>query len=256
MLQQTLTYLDALYRNENPLTGEQLAPDSVFAKDRIRYAISDLRVLIREEDSTAAKVLQTRQLNDEELVDLCTSLHDYGFSTSATQLTHILRGSRRVIDPRLRALPIFGKYRGEYAKAQIMRFCQEFAHRHPTLVDQTSSSQPIKTPKPWKNEPFFKKDYFDKLEEADFNRLSKDIVDLGLKRTGPSLPDFIAKIRDRLPRSFEPWTKAERALLLEAMCYTNDGEKLGRLFGRGAKAVTEEGKRLIYLSKKQHQESD
>lgn len=253
MLQRTLNFIDALYQNVDPVTGETLPPDSVFATDRVRYALTNLRSLLRE-NSGGKEAAQKISLTDEVLKTLCADLRADGFSLSADQLTHILRGSRRVIDPLLRSLPVFGKYRGEYTKPQLKKYCENYLQRHAGTGDSVKISKPSRKPKPWKDEPFFKANPFDQLGEEEYARLSSDIENLGLKRSGDNVPEFITNIRKRLPRSYEPWTTEERALLLEAMCYTNDGEKLGRLFGRGTKSVTEEGKRLIYLSKQEHAE--
>ena len=78
----------------------------------------------------------------------------------------------------------------------------------------------------------------------------REVEALGLRKPTDRLPAYMAKARTHLPRSFEPWTREERALLIEAMCYTNDSDKLASIFGRSAAAVREEGKRLIWDSQR------
>ncbi|PHI19615.1 hypothetical protein CEQ90_12125 [Lewinellaceae bacterium SD302] len=253
MLQKTRHFIDALYQNVDPYTNSPLPPDSVFATDRVRHALNNLRSVLRESNNgkEAGKEIT---LSDRELDILCTDLRTAGFSITATQLTHILLGSRRVVDPLLRSISVFGKYRGVCSKIQLRRYCENYLQGHFIQGDDAKAGNPNRKPRPWKDEPFFKKDPFDQLDEQEYDRLGREIAELGLKRSGTKLPAFIARIRERLPRSYEPWSREERALLMEAMCYTNNGEKLGRLFGRGAKSVTEEGKRLIHLSRQRHAE--
>ena len=80
--------------------------------------------------------------------------------------------------------------------------------------------------------------------------LKEKVAALGLKRAPHQLPQFMAKARVNYPRAFEPWTKEERALLTEAMCFTNEIEQLVALFGRSERSIINEGKRLIYASRK------
>jgi hypothetical protein len=63
----------------------------------------------------------------------------------------------------------------------------------------------------------------------------------------------MARARQRLPRAFEPWSREERALLIEAMCYTNDSERLAPLFGRSAASLRDMGKKLIWNSRRESQ---
>ena len=73
-----------------------------------------------------------------------------------------------------------------------------------------------------------------------------------LRRKADRLPEYIARARVNHPRSFEPWTKEEQALLVEAMCFTNNQEKLADIFGRTATSIVLAGQQLIYESEQAH----
>jgi hypothetical protein len=61
----------------------------------------------------------------------------------------------------------------------------------------------------------------------------------------------MAVARQTYPRSFEPWVREEQALLIEAMCYTNNVEKLAAMFGRSIKSIEATGQKLIWDSQQQ-----
>lgn len=248
IVESTLTYLAALEANLHPETGAALPAASPFVKDAsVRSSLSELRLAL----SAHRPLAEEGRLNDQTLRSICAEMLAAGFDRlTPTQIVHVCRGSKRVVAPELLALPCFGRYRHEYARTELMGLVKAFAKAHPDALEK-SASKPDTT-EAWKQEPFFDEDAFDQLDETKFKQLSAEVAELGLRRSGQKLPAFIAKIRERYPRSFEPWTRAERALLLEAMCYTNQSERLATLFGRSIDAVEREGKQLIHHSRQQH----
>ena len=100
----------------------------------------------------------------------------------------------------------------------------------------------------WRTVDFFDAGDFDKLSDSKATELYREVEQLGLRKVTENLPDYMARARTHVPRAFEPWTREEKALLIEAMCYTNDCEKLAGIFGRSKSAIRQEGKRLIWNS--------
>jgi hypothetical protein len=248
IVETTLNYLTALEANLHPETGIALPATSPFAKDdAVRTSLSQLRLALAAHAAAKDRAV----LSDEALLSICREILATGFDRlTPTQIIHICRGSKRVVNPELHALPFFGRYRHEFSRTELAECVKTFAKAHPSALKKTEPD--TAEADAWKQETFFDQATFDQLDEEKFKALADEVAALGLRRSGEKLPDFIAKIRNRYARSFEPWTKAERALLLEAMCYTNRADRLAELLGRSTDAVVREGKQLIYNSRKQH----
>ncbi len=235
-----LSLLRQLREGVNPLTGEAGTPGSCLDDPDIQEKLDLLeRRLVRRQSESF--------LDEAEITALGTDLRALGYEPTAEQLANVFIGSRRIVDPRLRGLPAYRRYRGVLTRRVIRERLRDDEH----LIVGVAASTPkprSKKERPWRALDFFTSGAFDKLTEAKATELYREVTALGLRKPTDRLPAYMAKARTHLPRSFEPWTRAERALLIEAMCYTNDSEKLASVFGRSPAAVREEGKRLIWDS--------
>ncbi|WP_157974355.1 hypothetical protein [Lewinella sp. IMCC34183] len=224
--------LHRLYSGQLP-TGSPTTAASCLSDAPVHDILSRaLRDLCRDEDADA--------LLREETGSLVRHLRDLGYSPTPQQVARVLIGSRSLVDPRLRGLPAYRKYRGILPRRVIL-----------TAVTRVlaETAPDLSAEKPWETEDFFRTETFDHLTETKAAELAREVAGLGLKKETARLPAYMQRARQRVPRSFEPWTREERALLIEAMCYTNDAERLSQLFGRTASAVRHEGKRLIWQSR-------
>ena len=193
----------------------------------------DVRSILREALRRQSDAAELAALVAEEGI----SAAERNAVPTPQQLSRVLTGSRTVVDPDLRALPAFGRYRGL------------LSHRQLTTALNRYESPKATAAEPWRTETFFDDGPFDKMEAEKQQELAREVRALGLQRATERLPAYMQRARRRLPRSFEPWSKEERALLIEAMCYTNDAERLAAVFGRSASAVRQEGQRLIWESR-------
>lgn len=255
MTAETLIHwLDALDNNTNPHTGECFSTNSCLQQTSIKSGIVQLRI------ATQAFIKQGQpEVLASELESLCTVLRSLEYRPTVDQLVRILRGSRSVADLSLRALPIFGQYRHQWTKAALKRQVKSIV----TSTDfglqssaantgsQAVSQRNQKREHPWQDEPFFQEAAFNRLEASQRSDLGEQVAALGLRKVAHQLPAFMQNARTNYPRAFEPWTDAERALLIEAMCYTNQAEVIAELFGRSSNSIRSEGKRLIYVSRQQ-----
>ncbi len=237
-----LSLLRQLRKGVNPLTGEAGAPNSCLLDPGIQEKLELLerRVAKRQPESS---------LTEAEIIALSSALRELGYQPTPEQLARVLIGSRSITDSRLRGLPAYRRYRGVLPRRVIHERLRECAH----LLSGTAvpaAAPALKKERPWRELDFFTSGAFDKLSEEKATELYREVEVLGLRKPTDRLPAYMAKARTHLPRSFEPWTRDERALLIEAMCYTNDSDKLASLFGRSAAAVREEGKRLIWDSQR------
>ncbi|MEL7159935.1 MAG: hypothetical protein AAFN92_04195, partial [Bacteroidota bacterium] len=133
------------------------------------------------------------------------------------------------------------------------RFLAAYQQRYPEQLRNKTSSPRKTVSEPWREVPFFREATFDKLDDDKAAELSRAVTALGLRKTTDRLPEYMARARKHLPRAFEPWTREEQALLIEAMCYTNDADKLAGIFGRSAGSLTKMGQRLIYDSQQRQE---
>lgn len=98
---------------------------------------------------------------------------------------------------------------------------------------------------PWRVVDFFKKERFNTLSEEAINNLKQQINQLGIVKK-ENLSDYIRRARLNYPRSHEAWSDREKALLWEALKFTNDLELLSKCFQRGMGAIESCGQHLIY----------
>ncbi|NJC28104.1 hypothetical protein [Neolewinella antarctica] len=190
---------------------------------------------------------------DSVLTETHFELTQLGYRPTVEQIVKVLRGSRLIADPTLRAVSAYGAYRSKFSKRFIEQSVKAFAARQPTLfsglvtVPAKRSAKRKKTPA-HSEIPFFREQDFDKLSDEKGEELMAEVTTLGLAKPTDKLPEYMAKARVNYPRAYEPWSRAEQALLIEAMCYTNDAQKIGLLFGRTKNSITGMGQKLIYES--------
>ncbi len=243
----TLTHLSssiaALARGVDPFTGKTVAdPQSCLHDPQVCREITALH-------QTLERMLPAAEPSIPPSVILATQaeLRDLGFSPTAEQIVKVLRGSRTIVDPRLRTLSAYGQYR--YAldpKAMTALVAEVLAPLAAPTAE--TKAKPTPTPQPWKEVDFFRSAPFALLDETKAEELRRAVGALGLRTPTDKLPAFKARARATNPRSFEPWTREEQGLLIEAMCYTNDLPTLAEIFGRTPNAIEGMGQRLIYES--------
>ncbi|MBB4080145.1 hypothetical protein GGR28_002775 [Lewinella aquimaris] len=200
--------------------------------------------------SLANRDAPTQPIPEAEVLALCSALRELEYKPTVTQVAKVLIGSRSIADPRLRGLPGYRKYRGTFSRKAIRELLLGYKSVIEGPDDKSTPQIKQSVNEPWRAIDFFTTAAFDKLSDEKATELYREVIGLGLRKSSDQLPEFMARARKNLPRAFEPWTREERALLIEAMCYTNDGEKLASIFGRSPAAVRREGQRLIYNSQK------
>lgn len=182
-------------------------------------------------------------------------LRSLGYHPTTPQVGKLLRGGRSIADPSLRGLESYALYRGMIGKREMARAVEIFARGNPEVIQPTNAdatalpTKPAKRDEPWRDVTFFAEARFDVLDEDKAAELATSVGNLGLRKVTDKLPEYMAKARVRYPRCYEPWTREERGILVEAMCYTNDADKLAPLFGRSAGSLRSAGQRLIYESR-------
>ena len=239
-ISELISLLRTLHGGTNPLTGEINAPASCLREADVGAGIDYLIRQLEERETAAATI------SEAEITACCESLRELGYTPTMNQVAKVFIGSRSIADPRLRAVPSYKKYRGLLTRRAI----RDLLGRYEELIQGPRQLRASRD-EAWRTVDFFDAGDFDKLSESKATELYREVEQLGLRKVTENLPDYMARARTHVPRAFEPWTREEKALLIEAMCYTNDSEKLAGIFGRSKSAIRQEGKRLIWNSQQQ-----
>lgn len=241
--QELLDLLNALKAGTNPLTAEVAPPSSPLRQPSFQEALGKL---IR---GLHAQRQGGELITDVMITDWTDDLLRLDYQVTPAQLAKVLIGSRTVVAPNLLSLPWFGKYSGVLTRKFITGRLANYHAKNPGLLADTAVKQVSRRrEEPWREVAFFEEAGFDQLTEEKATELFRSVEALGLRKPTEEIPDYQAQARQQYPRSFEPWTREEKSLLIEAMCYTNDAGKLRELFGRSDNAIRSAGKRLIWES--------
>ena len=253
--QDFIDLLDCLDKGIHPLTARPFDVGTSFLKrPRVEQHIGELRAALT---APAEEATEIPLVTDATLAKAVEELRALDYVPTVEQLCKVLRGSRTIADPGLRGLETYALLRGATGKRELKVAVTRFADRHAELFPgrtpkSTKTKSVGKATEPWREVDFFTTAGFDALTEEKATELANGVGALGLARTAESLPEYMARTRAKYPRSYEPWAREEQALLVEAMCYTNDAKRLGEIFGRSASSVTSQGKRLIWNSRQRH----
>lgn len=237
--------LKTIREGTDPGTGEVFSQhDARFNEPDIDEAFNHLLQLLSS-DPVAAEVNIPHAL----LQEACGELRSLGYQPSVIQLVKLLTGSRSIVDPHFKAVTGYKQYRNVYSRKAIQEFLEAFNKSHPLVLPGVPKAKPRTSKQPWQEIDFFRSESFDKLDAEKEAEIRRAVAALGLRKANDRLPPFMAAARINYPRSFEPWTRDEQALLIEAMCYTNQLERLVSVFGRSAKSLEATGQRLIWDSR-------
>lgn len=243
--------LEALRNGVDPRTGETFNKRESCLRDPAtgRALNSLIRTLV-----VPPEVVEV-DIPDRIIKEVCQELRALGYQPSVMQVAKVFIGSRSIVDRNLKALTSYNRYRGIYKRQLIHRHLMDFHRRQPTILPEFPDREVKTVHEPWKEIDFFRTEAFDKLDSAKETELRQAIASLGLRKDDTRLPEYMAVARERYPRSYEPWIREEQSLLIEAMCYTNDTERLAAIFGRSVKSVERTGQRLIWESQESHRQS-
>jgi len=243
--QSVFEVLDSLRNCVDPRNGEVFRKeDSCLADPAVRRSLNELIKKVNLPDEPA-----TADISDAIIESTCTGLRELGYTPCAAQLVKVFIGSRSIADRSIRGLHGYKKFRGVYSRPQILARLVAYGRQHPEVLAESSRVVKKTVKEAWRTIDFFRTDNFDKLEEEKYDELKVALHALGLHKQHDRLPEYMVRARITYPRAYEPWGKAEQALLIEAMCYTNDLARLAILFARSEASVERMGQRLIFQSK-------
>lgn len=239
--------LEALRNGVDPSTGEVFNKrESCLSDPSIRKALNRfIRLLVVEPELTEIDI------SDAIITETCAELRQLGYKPSVMQVAKVFIGSRSIVDQSLKSLRSYNRYRGKFTRQRIHTHLMEFSRREPDTLPEFPQLNTKTVHQPWREIDFFQTEAFHKLDTAKETELRQAVAALGLRKDDNRLPEYMAVARQTYPRSFEPWVREEQALLIEAMCYTNNVEKLAAMFGRSIKSIEATGQKLIWDSQQQ-----
>lgn len=243
--QSVLEILEALRSCVDPRTGEAYRKqDSCLGDPAVRRALNNLikNVVVPPEPVEI-------EIPDAIIESTCTGLRELGYAPCVAQLAKVFIGSRSIADRSIKGLRGYNQYRGIYTRDLIHTHLIGYSRRHPEVLPEFPTVNKRTADEPWREIDFFRTDPFHKLEEDKYDELKCAVQAFGLRKQDNRLPEYMARARATYPRAFEPWVRDEQALLIEAMCYTNDLARLAALFARSEASVEKMGQRLIFDSK-------
>lgn len=243
--QSLLEILDALRNCVDPRTGESFRKqDSCLGDPGVRRSLNNL---IKHVVAPPPPV--EVDIPDALIEATCTGLRELGYAPCVAQLAKVFIGSRSIADRTIKGLRAYNQYRGVYSRPLIHTHLMEYSRRHPEVLPEFPTVNKRTAHEPWREIDFFRTDDFNKLEENKYDELKRAVQSLGLRKPDDRLPQYMVRARATYPRAYEPWVRDEQALLIEAMCYTNDLARLATLFARSEASVEKMGQRLIFDSK-------
>ncbi|MEJ2054659.1 MAG: hypothetical protein P8X42_12135 [Calditrichaceae bacterium] len=226
---KALQILEALADGCSPETGEILGKDNLINNSRVNSA---LNIAITELKRSAVKADEVN-IEDQDIKDAISLFKEYFLKPSPNRLIGFFLGTRKFRNQKILLHPIYGKYRNQYQKGQLLDFFENYFER------EKSAAQP------WQEIAYFQEQTFNKLSDKAINQLKKKIRALGIMKTD-NLTENILQARKRYRRSHEPWTTEELDLLTKALKYTNDLSLLSECFGRSRTAVEICGQKILY----------
>lgn len=238
-LNETITVLEALASGCSPTTGAVVAQESVLNE---REVIRALQVAIEQLKNEPAKKTQEINIDAAEIRAVIHLLSEQQQTATQNKLADFFLAGRTFKNEAIASHELYGKYKGLYAKGQLMDFFTAWlSHNEYSKYGKRSD----KKDKPWEDIDFFQQVLFNHYSEAGIAQLETNVNDLGILKT-EHLAAYLQKARLKYPRSHETWNKVEDQLLLTALQQTNDLSLLSACFQRGPNAIEARGKRLLY----------
>ncbi|WP_439185886.1 hypothetical protein [Carboxylicivirga taeanensis] len=227
--------LEALASGFSPITGEEIATDSVLNE---RNVIRALQIAIDELKLKADIINKEFPISNLELTDTITTFLELELNPTTTRLTNFFLGLKRFDCQEINEHKLFGKYNGKVSKGVLTDHLTEF-------LKQLPKRKKSKEDLPWANIDFFQKETFNNLSEKAINQLQQKIDSIEIVKTD-NISEYIQNARLQYPRAYEPWSESEKELLSKAMKYTNDLDLLTCCFKRGKGSIESCGKRILF----------
>lgn len=240
-LNQTVRVLEALASGCSPTTGAVAANESILNE---RDVIRALQVAIEQLKNEPDKNLPGINIDAADIQSAIAFFTAQKQTVNAEYLSDFFSATRAFKNEPINQHELYGKYKGQYTKGSLLDFLSNWLQDHKGGKNKKSGHKAA-TDKPWQEIVFFQQAPFNHYSQKAIDQLKHKVGELPLGKS-ENLAAYILKARLHYPRSHEPWKAAEDELLWGALLQTNDLKLLSECFQRGAHAIEERGKRLLY----------
>jgi len=231
---RTIEILEALASGFSPLSGEMLTDESILNDREVIRALQQAIDLLQTENVITKDV----QIIEEDINEAIRLFKQYKKGPTSYNLVGLFLASRQFKDDRLLLHSLYGKYKGQFTKGQLLDFFDEYLFAKGIVTKNTRDE-------PYRTVDYFQKEKFNKLSEAAINQLKQKIQELGILKT-EDLSEHIVRARTEHSRAYEAWSDSEKELLAKAIHYTNDLDLLSECFLRGKNSIESVGQKIIF----------
>jgi hypothetical protein len=246
--EQAIFILDALAAGSSPESGEVLKGHTVLHMPRIVEALEEgalaLRIMNRQNNHPPVK------LEDKDVIEIMEFFYQIEYNPTPHRLAQFLMGSRAIKLPDLQHHVSFGVKKRYCSYGQLKNYFVVFFEKHSKLVDKYYVDEEA-----WKQVLYFQKQSFNQLTKTEMKKLKDSIRKMPIIKKDRLSPELV-EIRERFPRSHEPWSTDEKNLLAKAIIKTNDLIFLSTCFQRGKNALEISGQKLIHSGQVSFEEQE
>lgn len=238
--QIAISVLEALSSGCSPSTGELLRGHKVLKEDLVQQvfqeAILALRVLNNNQRYDSV------ELEENHLEETMEFFYKKDRNPTPHRLAQFFRGSRALKPEALQDHQFFGSLYPGYRYTQIKTYLEVWFEKNPDLAQKYFVNEEA-----WKQVVYFQSKSFNNLTVEERDILKNAIKAIPIVRQENLTPE-LKEIRERFPRSHEPWSDEEKELLAGAISKTNDLQFLSDCFQRGRNAIEISGQKLIFYA--------
>lgn len=236
--EKAIFILDALASGSVPQTGEVLKGHQILKEDDVVRALQEAVLTLKL--ANRQKAYGPVHLEEEKIVEVMAFFLGIERNPNPHRLAQFFTGSQAVKQEELRKHPLFGNQSQYCRYAQLKDHFSTYFEDNPQIVRQYFVDEVA-----WKQVLYFQKKSFNHLTEQEAADIKLSIGKIPMAKREKLSPE-LREIRARFPRSHEPWSSVEKALLGEAISKTNDLYFLSECFQRGKNAIEICGQKLIY----------
>jgi hypothetical protein len=233
---KAIQVLEALASGYSPVTGELLEHESVLNE---RDVIRALQFAIDRLKDQRELSVSTVEIPEAEIIRVKELFDEIEKNPTPTRFTLFFCGSGKILESRVVAHDLFGKYSKLYSESQLKGFFTRYMMEHDLI------KKPVVAP--YRQIDFFQTATFNNLSAAAIGQLKSKINELGVLKT-ENLSEGVVYARVKYPRAYESWSESELDLLRTAIKFTNDLSLLSECFQRGKNSIEAMGQKLIYES--------
>lgn len=207
--EKAIFILDALASGSVPQTGEVLKGHQILKEEEVVRALQEAVLTLKL--ANRQKTYGPVHLEEEKIVEVMAFFFGIERNPNPHRLAQFFTGSQAVKQEELRKHPLFGNQSQYCRYAQLKDHFLIYFEENPEIVRRYFVDEAA-----WKQVLYFQKKSFNHLTEQEAAEIKSSIGKIPMAKRGKLSPE-LREIRARFPRSHEPWSLEEKALLGELL---------------------------------------